>query len=645
MSTESKTAGAEEQSPDATSSNNHNHNHNHNHNRRMEEEKKEIDTENTPTPTSTAKSTSSTSSAIDATMTATTPSTTATNDKPKKSSAPKPPKQKPSLEVLALRRQLQQCCKTNDLHLAMQLYQNEPDKNVFEAQTYYNLLNLCDGLGPRGVHIGTPKPTNTQLADDEQPTPTPTIIITVDDDKRQEYALALKHDMEAQNLALNETAYTALIRILSKSGQLTEAHLLLTKAEQTQQVKPRLRLYSALLTAHCDAGQLKEALLLWNRLHQPPSLVLSEREYASILSCATMVGDSNAVERIISDLAEDVLVPSHHTVDCITKWFLQTPSTATKLTTTSVLDEVALFPSDAPNMGPVTVTTKWTMDTSTIDDGILQTGCLASFALQPVPLSDTAWNDMLLANAAIVLEGTLDDHTSTFQGGGKGRKRKRDVHKGPQQWKAFQGVLEQTGKLDVVIDGANVGYYKQNFENAPKHVDYQQIDCMVQCFLDQDKKVLLVLHERHFSRKLLPVWAEPIVQKWKATGVLFQAPSGMNDDWFWLHAALWSGRSTLVVTNDEMRDHHFQMLAPRSFLRWKERHQIHFAFGAWNGKQRPVELVYPAKYSRRIQRVADGLVVPLTKRGDENRFLDGVHVANGNEPEEETYLCIRPVKN
>jgi hypothetical protein len=52
--------------------------------------------------------------------------------------------------------------------------------------------------------------------------------------------------------------------------------------------------------------------------------------------------------------------------------------------------------------------------------------------------------------------------------------------------------------------------------------------------------------------------------------------------------------------------------------------------------------VFPVAYSRRIQRVEDGLVVPLAKRGDENRFLDGVHVASDDEPAEETYLCIRP---
>ena len=46
---------------------------------------------------------------------------------------------------------------------------------------------------------------------------------------------------------------------------------------------------------------------------------------------------------------------------------------------------------------------------------------------------------------------------------------------------------------------------------------------------------------------------------------MFNTPAGSNDDWYWLYAAVWLGRSVKVVTNDEMRDHHFGMLRPRSF--------------------------------------------------------------------------------
>ena len=34
-------------------------------------------------------------------------------------------------------------------------------------------------------------------------------------------------------------------------------------------------------------------------------------------------------------------------------------------------------------------------------------------------------------------------------------------------------------KYDVIVDGANVGYYKQNFSGAPSHIDYRQVDWMI----------------------------------------------------------------------------------------------------------------------------------------------------------------------
>jgi hypothetical protein len=189
--------------------------------------------------------------------------------------------------------------------------------------------------------------------------------------------------------------------------------------------------------------------------------------------------------------------------------------------------------------------------------------------------------------------------------------------------------------------------YETNFIGAPRHVDYKQIDWVVQHFTKRNKKVLLVLHERHFSRDLMPDKYRPLQERWETEKILYKTPRGMNDDWFWLHAAY--TYKSLVVTNDEMRDHHFQMLAPRTFLRWKQRHHIHFNFGDWNKadgginvREREVILSYPESYSRRVQRVEDGIVVPLAKRGDKNRFMDGGHIACDDEPEEETYVSIRP---
>lgn len=62
--------------------------------------------------------------------------------------------------------------------------------------------------------------------------------------------------------------------------------------------------------------------------------------------------------------------------------------------------------------------------------------------------------------------------------------------------------------------------------------------------------------------------------RWKEAGLLQTCAPKNNDDWYWLHAAVYTGGKVLVLTNDEMRDHHFSMLSHRSFERWKERHQV-----------------------------------------------------------------------
>ena len=36
---------------------------------------------------------------------------------------------------------------------------------------------------------------------------------------------------------------------------------------------------------------------------------------------------------------------------------------------------------------------------------------------------------------------------------------------------------------------------------------------------------------------------------------------GSNDDWYWMYVTVYL--KCHIVTNDEMRDHHFQMLSPR----------------------------------------------------------------------------------
>ncbi len=47
---------------------------------------------------------------------------------------------------------------------------------------------------------------------------------------------------------------------------------------------------------------------------------------------------------------------------------------------------------------------------------------------------------------------------------------------------------------------------------------------------------------------------------------------------YWMYAAVKAGPKGLLISNDEMRDHLFQLLAPRFFQKWKQRHQASISF-------------------------------------------------------------------
>lgn len=94
------------------------------------------------------------------------------------------------------------------------------------------------------------------------------------------------------------------------------------------------------------------------------------------------------------------------------------------------------------------------------------------------------FNDVFVA----VVSGRAEGDTSEVQGGRKGNKRQvspQELEQRRRNWGSFQRYLARRKKLDVVIDGANVGYFEANFSGATKHVDYSKIDWIVQHFLER----------------------------------------------------------------------------------------------------------------------------------------------------------------
>lgn len=55
-----------------------------------------------------------------------------------------------------------------------------------------------------------------------------------------------------------------------------------------------------------------------------------------------------------------------------------------------------------------------------------------------------------------------------------------------------------------------------------------------------------------------------------------------------------------IVSNDLMRDHFFQMISPRYFKIWRERHEIKYTFRGDSDNRYPY-FFYPSTFSKRSQ--------------------------------------------
>ncbi|KPI89495.1 hypothetical protein ABL78_1371 [Leptomonas seymouri] len=243
--------------------------------------------------------------------------------------------------------------------------------------------------------------------------------------------------------------------------------------------------------------------------------------------------------------------------------------------------------------------------------------------------------------------------------------RSRRALLGFEHWKRYIHARYESGdRVGVFIDGANLGYYglsswydlakkqlllqrgvpegqvtasdvdfnkqcKASGKGVDVGVSFDLIDSAVKLAVEEYglERPLVMLHERHVEPRFMTPQATSIVQRWRSLGWLYCCPSGLNDDLCWLYGALLmtdptdanckavhqdggqqpavpsllASHRTFVCTNDKMRDHHFRLLSPRAFARWRDRHRIGFRCARVED-QTELHWELPAPYERCIQR-------------------------------------------
>ncbi|XP_011035340.1 PREDICTED: proteinaceous RNase P 1, chloroplastic/mitochondrial-like [Populus euphratica] len=172
----------------------------------------------------------------------------------------------------------------------------------------------------------------------------------------------------------------------------------------------------------------------------------------------------------------------------------------------------------------------------------------------------------------------------------------------------FQEWLQQHGPFDAVVDGANVSLINQQTFN------FSQLNNVVNRLHDMSpskKFPLVILHKSRLNGgPAQSPYNKKLLERWKNSGALYATPAGSNDDWYWLYAAV--SCKCLLVTNDEMRDHLFQLLGTSFFPRWKEKHQVRLSVS-----RSGIALHMPPPYSIVIQESENGGWHVPTTTGDD----------------------------
>lgn len=397
--------------------------------------------------------------------------------------------------------------------------------------------------------------------------------------ERVERAIEVFESTSESSVPPTEAGYSCIIRLLCAIGDV-ETAMKYYEYMIAMHIEPHLRTFSPMLAAFSDGTSTKAILAQhiereMEKFHIQPT----QEEYASLLQTYTRSALPHHAERILKTIMENVDMVESQLEKALIEYFKKYTCERVVIPSTGIC--------------PITKKTLKRLDVSTesLCKDVIKLACAEPETALPF---------------------------QTFQ-----------------KW-----VTENS--YDVVVDAANIGFFGQNHNGGV--LTYKQIDIVVRGLMAIGKRVLIVcsskwLDPRVYMRPekraaadmvrrnrsgdvigfksnkpagpITPIahidsqGAAELIAGWQRDAIVYSVPRGSNDDWYWLYAAL-VRPGVELVTNDLLRDHHFQMLvAGTKCLRdldcWYDAHVI--SYSITSGR---LKFKYPATYTKRPQ-IIDGV--------------------------------------
>ncbi|OIW15873.1 hypothetical protein TanjilG_04408 [Lupinus angustifolius] len=448
-----------------------------------------------------------------------------------------------------LKSKLGQCSKAGNVVQALSLYDDARKKGVLLNVDHYNkLLYLCS-IG-EGDKNGDGKVSDLGL-------------------KR---GFEIFQQMLNDRVEPNEATFTNAAR-LAAAKEDPEMAFELLKRMKSAGIAPKLRSYGPALYGFCKRGDAEKAYEVDADMIES-GVMAEEPELSAILEVSVEAKREDKVYEMLHRLRATVRQVSDSTLQIVEGWF---------------------------NSDYATKIGKKNWDVNKIREGIVRggggwhgQGWLGSGQWKVVNTHVNEDGVCLSCGEKLVSIDIDPKETENFAISLTKLACQRET-KG--NFNRFQKWLDQNGPFDAVVDAANVGL--QNMH----HFSFGHLNSVVRQLreLSPTKRMpLIILHVSRVTGGPAQIPNNKrLLENWKNNGALYATPQGSNDDWYWLYAAVRS--KCLLVTNDEMRDHLFQLLGSSFFPRWKEKHQVRISVS-----NRGPSLIMPPRYSIVIQESSNG---------------------------------------
>ncbi|XP_028774019.1 proteinaceous RNase P 1, chloroplastic/mitochondrial [Neltuma alba] len=422
--------------------------------------------------------------------------------------------------------------------------------NRTELNSNDKMTKSCNGLLRQNTHPRKEGDEFSAVQDIEYNQEDHEILVSEDVKK---YALKrgfeIYENMRNEGVTMNEAALTSVARIAMSMGD-GDMAFEMVKQMKMLGINPRLRSYDPALFTFCNNGDVEKAVSVEKQMLED-GVNPEEPELEALLRASILAGKSDKVYYVLHRLRTTVREVSTSTAEVVINWFKskQASRVGKRKWDKRLMKETIENNGGGWHGQGWLGKGQWEISHTTVaTDGMCKC-CgehLATIDLDPVETEKFANS---VASIAIMRE-----KRSNFQ--------------------KFQKWLDYYGPFEAVVDAANVGLFSQR-RFMPSKINV--VVNGIRQKLPSKRYPLVILHNKRITgHKMDEPFNRELIEKWKNADALYATPTGSNDDWYWLYAAI--KFRCLIVTNDEMRDHLFQLLGNDIFPKWKERHQVHFSF-------------------------------------------------------------------